>query len=377
MKKEFERVAELKEQMRTILDRAESEKRSLNDEEKTAFTGLKNEKELIQVKIEKRNLENETPERRVIHGKALFAKAIDDIVNHRSLADYSGVVTENGIKVIERADASITDAAGVSPMVPVTIGDVIEPLEKGLIIDKLGIKMQSGLVGELIFPTLQAVEASIQGENATVGDTKLNIGKITAFPKRVSISIPVSRKAIKQTNYSLQDIVLKQISLGSARLLNKWMFSGTKLDGASDGPFVKAQANIEYEAALTFANIVSLETTVMGEGVDVTDGTAAYVCTPAVYGALKSTPKEKGSAEMICKDNMINGYPVLVTSYMDTDSIGFGVFSYCAIGQFGDIDLIVDPYTQSKANIINFVLNSDFDIVVARTEAFAIAKKKA
>ena len=36
MKKEFERVAELKEQMRTILDKAESEKRSLNDDEKTA-----------------------------------------------------------------------------------------------------------------------------------------------------------------------------------------------------------------------------------------------------------------------------------------------------------------------------------------------------
>jgi len=376
MKKEFERVAELKEQMRTILDKAESEKRSLTDDEKTAFTSLKNEKELIQVKIEKRNLENEMPGKKAIHGKALFAKAVDDIVNHRSLADYSGVVTENGIKVIERADATVTDAAGVAPMVPVTVGEVIEPLEKGLIIDKLGIKMQSGLVGELIFPTLQAVEASIQGENATVGDTKLNIGKITAFPKRVSISIPVSRKAIKQTNYSLQDIVLKQISLGSARLLNKWMFSGTKLDGASNGPFVKEQANVEYETALNFANIVSLETTVMSEGVDVTDGTAAYVCTPAVYGALKSTPKEKGSAEMICKDNMINGYPVLVTNYMDADSIGFGVFSYCAIGQFGDIDLIVDPYTQSKANIINFVLNSDFDIVVARTEAFAIAKKK-
>jgi HK97 family phage major capsid protein len=376
MKKEFERVAELKEQMRTILDKAESEKRSLTDDEKTAFTSLKNEKELIQVKIEKRNLENEMQGKKAIHGKALFAKAVDDIVNHRSLADYSGVVTENGIKVIERADATVTDAAGVAPMVPVTVGEVIEPLEKGLIIDKLGIKMQSGLVGELIFPTLQAVEASIQGENATVGDTKLNIGKITAFPRRVSISIPVSRKAIKQTNYALQDIVLKQISLGSARLLNKWMFSGTKLDGASNGPFVKEQANVEYETALNFANIVSLETTVMSEGVDVTDGTAAYVCTPAVYGALKSTPKEKGSAEMICKDNMINGYPVLVTNYMDADSIGFGVFSYCAIGQFGDIDLIVDPYTQSKANIINFVLNSDFDIVVARTEAFAIAKKK-
>ncbi len=36
---------------------------------------------------------------------------------------------------------------------------------------------------------------------------------------------------------------------------------------------------------LTFADIVSLESTVMDAGVDVTDGTAAYVCTPKVYGA--------------------------------------------------------------------------------------------
>ena len=80
---------------------------------------------------------------------------------------------------------------------------------------------------------------------------------------------------------------------------------------------------------------------------------------------------------MILEDGKINGYPVLVTSYMATDTIGFGVFSYVAIGQFGDIDLVIDPYTQAKSNIVNFVLNSDYDIVTARSEAFAVAKKAA
>lgn len=292
------------------------------------------------------------------------------------MEDYSGVVTENGIKVVERAAGVITDTAGVADMVPVTMGEILEPTEKGLIIDKLGIKMQSGLIGDLIFPTLAAIEASIQGENAEVGDTKLDIGKIKASPKRASISVPVSKRAINQTNYSLQNVVLKQVSLGVARLLNKWMFSGTALAGASNGVFVKAAPNVEYDTALTFADVVALETAVMDEGIDVTDGTAAYVCTPKVYGKLKSTPKEKGSAEMICQNNMVNGYPVLVTNYMDTDTIGFGVFSYVGIGQFGDMDLIIDPYTSAKKNIVNFILNTDYDIVVARPEAFAIAKKK-
>lgn len=375
MRKEFETIAQIKEQMRAILDKAEAEKRALKDDEKEMFEQLKTKKELLEMKVERRALEDINAGL-VSDRRVLFSQAVFDVVNHRSLEDYAGVVSENGIKVVERA-ATITDTAAAASMVPVTVGEIIEPLEKGLVLDKLGVKMQSGLVGELVFPTLAAVEATIQGENVAVTDTKLNIDKIKATPKRVSISIPVSKRAINQTNYSLQDFVLKQISLGVARTLNKWMFSGTALAGASNGVFVKATPDVKYTTALSFTNVVELESTVMDKGVDVTDGTAAYVCTPKVYGALKSTPKAAGSAEMICQNGLVNGYPVLVTNYMDADTIGFGVFSNVGIGQFGDIDLIIDPYTGAKSNTVNFVLNSDYDIVVARPEAFAIAKKTA
>lgn len=373
MRKEFEAIAQYKEQMRAMLDKAESEKRALDAGEKEQFEKLKTEKELLEMKVERRALEDVNTGL-VSDRRILFSQAVFDVVNHRSLEEYNGVVSENGIKVMER---SLTDATAVSNMIPVTVGEVIEPLEKGLIIDKLGIKMQSGLVGDLVFPTLAAIEATIQGENAEVGDTTLDIGKIKASPKRISISVPVSKRAINQTNYSLQGIVLKQIPLGLARCLNKWMFSSTKLEGASDGVFVKESPNVEYADKLSFADVVALETSVMDKGVDVTDGTSAYVCTPKVYGKLKSTPIEAGSAEMILQNGMANGYPVLVTNYMDADAIGFGVFSYVGIGQFGEMDLVIDPYTGAKKNIVNFVLNTDVDIVVARTEAFAIAKKKA
>lgn len=375
MKKVIERIAVLKEQMRTMLDTAEKAERGLSEEETKSFKALKDERDLLQMKIEKRNLDNDQAEAVAVDGRAVFSKAVDDIVNRRSLDVYGGIVTEGGIKVVERA--VVTDTAAAASMVPVSIGEIIEPLEKGLIISKLGIKMQSGLLGELTFPTLQAIEASIVGENAAIGDTKLVIGKITSTPKRVSVSVPVSRRAISQTNYSLQDVVLKQISLGAARLLNKWMFSQTTLAGASAGPFVKVATSHEYTDTPSFKDVVELESAVLDAGVDVTDGTAAYVCTPKIYGALKSTPKAAGSAEMICTNGVVNGYPVLVTNYLDAGTIGFGVFSYSAIGQFGDMDLVVDPYTGAKSNTLNFVLNADYDIVVARTEAFAVATKKA
>lgn len=376
MKKVFDRIEVLKEEMRTLLDTAEAEKRGLTDDEKVKFNAAKNEKDVLAMKIERRNLEASQPAfSQPTDMRATFAQVVDAVVNRRSLETFGDTVSENGIKIVERA-ATVTDATTVANMVPVSIGEVIEPLEKGLIIDKLGIKMQSGLIGELTFPTLQAIEASIANENAGIGDTNLVIGKITSTPKRVSISVPVSRRAISQTNYSLQGIVLKQISLGVARLLNKWMFSPTKLAGASDGPFAKV-ADFEYVVSPSFADAVRLETTVLDAGVNVTDGTAAYVCSPKVYGAMKSTPIENGSPKMLCENDTVNGYPVLVTNYAEADTLNFGVFSYAAIGQFGDMDMVIDPYTGAKSNTVNFVLNSDYDIVVARKEAFAVSKKKA
>lgn len=376
MRKDFERVAELKEQMRSMLDKAEVEKRSLDEKEKETFAALKTEKELLEMKLERRNLDRSNPAFVSVNRPALFANVVDAIVNRRSLDEYGDAVNENGIKVEQRAEV-ITDASAVANLTPVVIGEIIEPLEKGLVIDKLGIKMQSDCVGELTFPTLAAIEASIMGENVSVTDTKLDIGKITATPKRISISVPVSRRAITQSNLALQNLVLKQMSLGVARVLNKWMFSGTKLANASDGVFVKAAPDATYTAAngIKFKDVVALETKVLDAGVDTTDGTAAYICSPNVYGALKSTPIESGSPRMIIENNIMNGYPVVVTNYMDADALGFGVFSYSAIGQFGDIDIVVDPYTEAKKNKVNFVLNTECDIVVARKEAFAVLKK--
>jgi len=193
----------------------------------------------------------------------------------------------------------------------------------------------------------------------------------------LGISIPLSNDAIDQTNDALFDVTVKQLSLSTARTLNKIMFAGEKQGLASKGVFVKDSPTVEYEVALTFEDVVALETAVMDENVDVTDGTAAYICSPKMCGKLKTTRIEKGSPEMVLKDGMMNGYPVYMTNYMGADELGFGVFSNVGIGQWGKIRMTIDDVTLADTNETKFTLNSKYDIVVARPEAFAIAKKKA
>ena len=342
----LEEVALIKEQMRNLLSQAKTEKRSLTEDEQTKFNDLMSRKNQIVIDETLRSLENNKRSVLPENKRAAFAKVLFDVCNHRSLSEYENFADAKGLTFSMRAgegETVTTNSTDAASMIPTTIGDVIEPLEKGLIINKLGIKMQYGLVGELMFPTLAAVEATIEGENTKLNPTKLDIGNLKASPWRVGLSIPISNDAIDQTNDALFDITVKQLSLS---------------------------------VAPTFEHVVALETAVMDENVDVTDGTAAYICSPKMCGKLKTTRIEKGSPEMVLKDGMMNGYPVYMTNYMGADEIGFGVFSNVGVGQWGKIRLTVDDISLADTNETKFTMNSKYDIVTARPEAFSIAKKK-
>lgn len=312
--------------------------------------------------------------------EAVFAGAVASFVHNRSLPEgCEGVMNGNTIEVpLTRAD-TIQDSSTVTPLIPLTIGEIIQPLEKGLILDKVGCKMQYGLVGDWVLPVVAGIEATIEDENAEVADTKIDITKIKPSPKRVSLAIPVSNRAIDQSNNALLEIVRTQMVMGLQRLLNKWMFQTTKITTkASDGCYVAAATTPAVSTAagagLSWKDVIALKGAVMKTGV-VFDGTAAYVCSATTYAELEATPKDAGSGLMILENGKINGYPVFMTEYIGDGVLGFGIFNYELVGQFGKMHMIVDPYTGAKKNLIYFVLNTDFDMLTVRTEAFAVAKK--
>lgn len=283
----------------------------------------------------------------------------------------------SGNEIVVPTTRAIQDTASVAPLVPVTIGDIVEPLEKGLILSKVGCKMQYGMVGDWILPVVAGIEATIEDENAEVADTTIDIGKMKPTPKRVALAIPVSNRAIDQSNSALLEIVRKQLTLGLTRLLNKWMFTPSKItEKASEGCFVQAMTAPAITAAasgFTWKDVIKLKGKVMKTGV-VFDSTAAYVCSATTYADLEATPRDAGSGRMILENGQINGFPVFMTEFIGDGVLGFGIFSYELVGQFGKMRITVDPYTGAKKNLVYFVLNTDFDMLTVRAEAFGVAK---
>lgn len=380
IKRKRGRIAEINTRLGEMADQLETNKRSLTPDEITEKDALIQEKEILQLRME-REMAGEQPSEQEVRIEMAFAGAVNSFVRNRSLPEgCEGIMNGSTIEIpLTRADA-IQDASTVTPLIPVTIGEIIQPLEKGLILDKVGCKMQYGLVGDWVLPVVAGIEATIEEENAEVADTTIDITKIKPSPKRVSLAIPVSNRAIDQSNSALLEIVRTQMVMGLQRLLNKWMFQPTKITSkASDGCYVAAFAKpavtVDAGGYFTWKNVIALKGSVMKTGV-VFDGTAAYVCSATTYAELESTPKDAGSGLMILENGKINGYPVFMTEFIGEDVLGFGIFNYELVGQFGKMHMIVDPYTGAKKNLIYFVLNTDFDMLTVRTEAFAIAKRE-
>lgn len=374
------RIREINARFKELADLIETEKRSMTAEEiaeKDALTAEKAVLELRMAQVDNIPSASEQKENR----SQMFANCIKylkrGLTGDALPEEYRSVIAENGLLIPMTRD--VQDSTTVTPIVPLTIGEIIEPLEKGLILDKVGCKVQTGMVGAWQFPVVAGgVEAELQDENVELTDKKIDISKIAPTPRRVGISIPVSNRAIDQSGGVILDIVRKQLSMALQRLLNKWMFNKTQVSKASDGCFVKAYATPAVTckgATPTWAEVLQIEAKVLGAGI-IPDGTAAWVCTSSMYAALKAAPKDAGSGRFIVEDGMIDGYPVFVTEYVEKDMLGFGVFSYELVGQFGEMRMTVDSTSAAvaKKNLTYFVFNTDFDMLTLREEAFAVGK---
>ena len=361
------RFFELKSKMTELLEGAKSENRALTEEENATLAQYRSELSELQVEMQ-------------IEAATRMAEASRVVVPGEEKREIAlrfaekMVAAMNGTPIQLRA---VNDKASVAGDTGLTIGDIIEPLEKGNILGLLGCKIQSGLTGDWKYPVVSAIEASIAGESSEISDSALTISAVQPTPRRVALSILVTRTALNATNDELRDIVLAQIVAGLDRLLNKWMFQKTAVATNVNGLFVAPGTTATMaSSAPTYAEVLALKAAVDSKGVK-PDATAAYVMTNAMRAVLEATPKGSTTGGMICEDNKINGVPVYVTEYAPAGAIEFGYFSYALVGQFGNTEVIVDPFTKATSNSVRFILNTDFDIKAARPEAFGILNPNA
>ena len=265
-------------------------------------------------------------------------------------------------------------------IVPLNVQEIIKPLTEGFILDKVGLPMPTGLSGDFVWPMYEMVEAQIAGEGVALSDTKIPFSKMTATPERVGIAIPVTNQSLNQSDGVLEMIVREIMPRAIRLLLNKILFSTTKVNGATNlvGPFVgKVDSAIELSGVPTFQELnVGMKAKLLETGID--GEHLCWIMTKSMAAMLEGTPiNEKGIFMPMLQNGMLCGLPVYTTNCIrdeETEYIGLGDWRYQPMGLFGTMRFIVDPYSQARKDSVDFVLNTDYATKTLRSEAFMLGE---
>lgn len=397
-----------------IAETCEKEQRERTEVEDKEFAALTRENQLLQMKMQVATAEHlrENPN--------AAADAVKVIRENASRGQKSEIIFVRDLMMV----SDITSGA----IIPLNVQEIIKPLTEGFILDKVGLPMPTGLSGDFVWPMYEMVEAQIAGEGVALSDTKIPFSKMTAAPERVGIAIPVTNQSLNQSDGVLEMIVRAIMPRAIRLLLNKVLFSTSKVNGATNlvGPFVgKVATAVALSAVPTFTELnVNMKAKLLETGID--GEHLCWIMTKSLAATLEGTPiNEKGIFMPMLQNGMLCGLPVYTTNAIRnvaktykkwsgtawadytlaandtikgqvskaselpttgntsgdiyaiasiTEYIGLGDWRYQPMGLFGTIRFIVDPYSQARKDSVDFVLNTDYGTKTLRNEAFMLGK---
>lgn len=397
-----------------IAETCEKEQRERTEAEDKEFAALTRENQLLQMKMQVATAEHlrENPN--------AAADAVKVIRENASRGQKSEIIFVRDLMMV----SDITGGA----IIPLNVQEIIKPLTEGFILDKVGLPMPTGLSGDFVWPMYEMVEAQIAGEGVALSDTKIPFSKMTAAPERVGIAIPVTNQSLNQSDGVLEMIVREIMPRAIRLLLNKVLFSTSKVNGATNlvGPFVgKVNTAVALSATPTFKELnVDMKAKLLETGID--GEHLCWIMTKSLAATLEGTPiSEKGIFMPMLQNGMLCGLPVYTTNAIRnvaktykkyngtawadytlaandtvkgqvsktselpttgvtsgdiyliadiTEYIGLGDWRYQPMGLFGTIRFIVDPYSQARKDSVDFVLNTDYGTKTLRSEAFKLGK---
>ena len=225
-----------------------------------------------------------------------------------------------------------------------------------------GANYMTGLVGNVSIPAYSGSNVGWAGEIAGASDGAGTFSEVTLEPKRITAYLDVSKQFLLQDSVSaealLKNDIVKAISNKlEATILGDAAGSTTQPEGIFNGASEIADTS--------YTTMVGLIQTLEEANVN---GEIKYIVSPAIKAKLKTTSKDSGSGLFVMENGEVDGIPVLSTSACK--GIVVGNFEDYVIGQWGGIDLTIDPYSQATNGKVRLVVNAYFDAKPRRAEAF-------
>lgn len=342
-----------------------------------------------------------------------LSAAIRQLMNTRKIEkDFEGEINDEGLKefrtlglhpygqiflpvnliggkqVFDKRTAILAGSGGAA-FVPTEVNQYIHSFYDKSVLTGLGARMITGLSGNQQIPVSGGVNVAWEGESDAGIDGTPTVTGHSSKPIRLGAFVSFSGTLLRQTenpsvDIYLRDEIIKAIISAVEKAAINGSGSGEPL-GILNTSGIGSVAGGDNGSQPDQDDLADLEKALADNKADIES--LAYLTNPKVRALLKKTPVDAGAGDKVWDvrtPGLLYGYPAGVTTSVPDDltkgtgsnlsAIIFGNFSDLQLLQWGGFDITVDYWTNAKNNIVNMVINSFWNVVVARASSFAAMK---
>lgn len=379
--------AQLKKRAKEIIETCKIEIRDFKQEEQDEITSIRSKideinKELksIESTLTITNKSNNIKSNNMMEFKLI--KAINDVANNRNLDETASAVVKQGVEEMRKSGVSyggqiqipvtemrdVTVAVEGEDVVATNIYNILEPLRAKNVLVSAGAKFLTNLQGDVQVPVMNGANVTWEGETTAASDGAPTFDSVKLQPKRLTCYVDISKQFLIQDSASAEAMIRMDLvnainsklestilgnGVGSATMPKGIFYSATELTKITDFKGV-----CDLEAGVEDANVL---------------GECVYVMSNKAKAAFRNMAKSTKSTELVYNGGTIDGTTVYNTSNVAGNGVAYGDFSQLAIGQWGAIDLTVDPFSKAAEGKVRLVVNAYFDAKVLRADAIKVA----
>lgn len=224
-------------------------------------------------------------------------------------------------------------------------------------------------------------------EDTAATESTPTFDQVTLAPNQLAARVSMSRRMVVQSDPAIEELMRRDLMDGIATAVDKAAINGSGTGAEPTGILNTSGVAVvpmgTNGANITWANLVKFQTEIATDNADM--GQLGYLTNSAVIGYLRSNEKVATTGKFMLEDDAerlagrrfaeSNNVPSNLTKGTGTDlsAMIYGNWADLLIGEFGAMEIIVDPYTNSDTGRVRITAHSFWDIAPRHAESFAIA----
>lgn len=395
--------------MRAVLNKATTEKRAMSADESTQCDAMKAEIESLEAQ-EQRVAFLDEQERRAtgtviagnggdtvaaLESRVSLLRVLQAGVEGRSLtgaeAEYAAETERRtgrkatGVFVpMSALETRVNTTTSAGALVPTDHrADLyIKPLRNRLLARRLGVRVLSGLHGNVSIPKFgTGVSVGWVAENSAVPESNIAPEDVTLTPRHAGGVTEMSRQLIMQSSPDVEQLIRDDFAAVLAQAIDSALIKG---GGPNEPKGVLSTVGIQTAnlATLNWAAVLAMKAKADLANADAT----SWLLNPNAAAKLAGTEKSTGTGiYLMGDDGKIGGVPAYVTNQvgdvLDEDDEAtariaiLGDWSQVLLGVWSEIDILVNPFesTAYRRGGVLIRAMSTVDVAVRHPQAFVVA----